>query len=369
MPPPLEDLSALPDAIKALKNSERPLMLIGGGAIWSNAGQEVTRLAEMLMAPVATTIMAKGIIPEYHPLAIGIIGMHGREIDRRAFLEADVILAVGTRFSDRSAGNQSELPISTKIIHIDIDPGEAGKSARTQVRLVGDAKKTLSMIIDGLRSQKGENEWSRRINALQENCNCMIDIDSSPVLPQSVMHEMNRTLPHDAIICTDVGQNQMWAAHFFKARYPRQFITSGGFGTMGFGLPASLGAKIAYKDRTVVTVTGDGGIQMVFHEFATAVSEDLPVVVCVFNNGWLGMVRQWQKLFNGCRYSGTKLKNNPDFVKLAQAYGADGTVVERSSELHEALTEGMKAGTPYLLDIRIDPEEERPSDDPSRRRS
>lgn len=356
--PPLEDFADLPEALKILKSAERPLLLVGGGIIWSNASGEVVRLAEMLMAPVATTIMAKGVIPEEHPLSLGIIGMHGREVARKAFLEADVILAVGTRFSDRSSGAQSELPISTKIIHVDIDPGEAGKSARTQVRMVGDAKKALQLIIKGLNTSKGETAWTLRIKELLDNCNCNIDIESTPILPQFAIHELNRSLPHDAIVCTEVGQNQMWAAHFFKARYPRQFITSGGFGTMGFGFPASLGAKVAFPDRAVIDIAGDGSIQMVSHEFATAVSENLPVVVCVFNNGWLGMVKQWQKLFAERRYSGTELKNNPDFVKLAQAYGADGAHVERPSELKEALRTGLQAGVPYLIDIHMDPEED-----------
>jgi len=356
--PPLEDFADLPEALKILKSAERPLLLVGGGIIWSNASGEVVRLAEMLMAPVTTTIMAKGVIPEDHPLSLGIIGMHGREVARKAFLEADVILAVGTRFSDRSSGAQSELPISTKIIHVDIDPGEAGKSARTQVRMVGDAKKALQLIIGGLNMSKGETAWPLRIKELLDNCNCNIDIESIPILPQFAIHELNRSLPHDAIVCTEVGQNQMWAAHFFKARYPRQFITSGGFGTMGFGFPASLGAKVAFPDRAVIDIAGDGSIQMVSHEFATAVSENLPVVVCVFNNGWLGMVRQWQKLFAERRYSGTELKDNPDFVKLAQAYGADGAHVERPSELKEALRTGLQAGVPYLIDIHMDPEED-----------
>ncbi len=356
--PPLEDFADLPEALKILKSAERPMLLVGGGIIWSNASGEVVRLAEMLMAPVATTIMAKGVIPEDHPLSLGIIGMHGREVARKAFLEADVILAVGTRFSDRSSGAQSELPISTKIIHVDIDPGEAGKSARTQVRMVGDAKKALQLMISGLNISKGETAWTLRIKGLLEDCNCNIDIESTPILPQFAIHELNRSLPHDAIVCTEVGQNQMWAAHFFKARYPRQFITSGGFGTMGFGFPASLGAKVAFPDRAVIDIAGDGSIQMVSHEFATAVSENLPVVVCVFNNGWLGMVRQWQKLFAERRYSGTELKDNPDFVKLAQAYGADGAHVERPSELKEALRTGLQADVPYLIDIHMDPEED-----------
>ena len=358
MPPPLEDLSAIPDAIKMLKNAERPLLLVGGGVQWANACSEVLRLAEMLMAPVTTTIMAKGTIPEDHPLSLGIIGMHGRESARQAFIEADVILAVGTRFSDRSASGQSELPMSTKIIQIDIDPGEAGKSARTQVRLVGDAKKALTQIINGLAAQRGDSAWTQRIKAIRDNCQCVIDFDTSPVLPQTIIARLNKLLPKDSIMTTEVGQNQMWAAHFFTARYPRQFITSGGFGTMGFGFPASIGAKCAFPEKTVVDVAGDGSIQMVFQEFATAVSEDLPVIVVVFNNGWLGMVRQWQKLFNERRFSGTELCHNPDFVKLAQAYGADGVRVDHASELDDAINSAVASEVPYIIDVIVDPEED-----------
>ncbi|NLI73197.1 MAG: acetolactate synthase, large subunit, biosynthetic type, partial [Euryarchaeota archaeon] len=319
---------------------------------------EVLRLAEMLLAPVVTTIMAKGAIPEDHPLSLGIIGMHGRECARQAFVEADVILAVGTRFSDRSASGQSELPMSTKLIQIDIDPGEAGKSARTQVRLVGDAKKALSQILIGLAAQNGESPWSSRIKEMRENCHCVIDFDTNPVLPQTVIARLNKLLPHDSIITTEVGQNQMWAAHFFTARYPRQFITSGGFGTMGFGFPAAIGAKFAFPERSVVDIAGDGSIQMVLQEFATAVSEDLPVITVVLNNGWLGMVRQWQKLFNERRFSGTELCHNPDFVKLANAYGADGVRVERASELDDAINNAISSDVPYIIDVIIDPEED-----------
>jgi len=358
MPPALEDFSALSDAVKTLKAAERPLLLVGGGAIWSNACPEILRLAEMLMAPVTTTIMAKGAVPEDHPLSLGIIGMHGKDSARQAFVEADVILAVGTRFSDRSASGQSELPMSTKIIQIDIDPGEAGKSPRTQIRLVGDAKKAVAGIIQGLGAQKGESAWTLRIKEISERCRCDFDIDSSPVLPQTVISRLNKLLPRDCIITTEVGQNQMWAAHFFTSRYPRQFITSGGFGTMGFGFPAAIGAKCAFPGKKVIDIAGDGSIQMVFQEFATAVSEDLPVIVVVFNNGWLGMVKQWQKLFWDKRYSGTQLNGNPDFVKLAQAFGADGVRVTRSSELNEAIQQSLGSEVPFIIDVAVDPEED-----------
>ena len=220
VPEPFEDLSGIPDAIKLLKDAERPMLLVGGGAMWSNAGPEVAKLAEMLMAPVATTMMGKGIIPEMHPLCMGMIGMHGREIARRAFLECDVMVAIGARFSDRSSGLSSDLPDSVRIIHLDIDPMEAGKNTRTKVRLVGDAKKGLQQIIFGLGRAKGESAWSMRMKQMHEQCECNLDMGETPIRPQKVMYELARMLDETAYVTTEVGQNQMWAAHFLKSGTP-----------------------------------------------------------------------------------------------------------------------------------------------------
>ena len=266
VPAPFEDLSGILEAVKLLKDAERPMLLVGGGAMWANANQEVMKLAEMLMAPVATTMMGKGIIPEMHPLCMGMIGMHGREIARRAFLECDVMVAIGTRFSDRSSGLSSDLPETVKIIHLDVDPMEAGKNTRTKVRLVGDAKKGLQQIIKGLGRAKGESAWSLRMKQLREQCECDIDMGETPIRPQKVMYELARALNESAYIATEVGQNQMWAAHFLKIKHPHHFISSGGFGTMGFGLPASLGVKFAFREEQVVNIAGDGSLQMNFHE-------------------------------------------------------------------------------------------------------
>ncbi|MGD0056775.1 MAG: biosynthetic-type acetolactate synthase large subunit [Methanomassiliicoccales archaeon] len=356
--PPAEDFSGLPEAVRMLRSAERPLILVGGGVIWSNATQEVLRISQMLMAPIVTTIMGKGAVPEDHPLCLGVIGMHGRECARRAFSECDLVLAVGTRFSDRSAGNQNVLGDDTRIIHVDIDSGELGKTSNSLVKIVGDARKTLRMMIEGLASRKGESEWSKRARSYIKECDCDIDLSDNPIKPQKIIHDLMTVLSDNAFITTEVGQNQMWAAHFLKVRHPRQFITSGGFGTMGFGFPAALGVKVAFPDRQVVDIAGDGSLQMVSQEFATAVSENLPVLVCLMNNGWLGMVKQWQKLFWDRRYSGTKLNKNPDFVKLVQAFGADGVRVDRPSELRPALLAGLKSGVPFLVDVAVDPEED-----------
>jgi len=359
VPSPYEDFSSVLDAVKMLRDAERPVLLVGGGARWSNASSEVQKLAEMLFAPVVTTIMAKAIIPEEHPLSFGMLGMHGRECSRKALLEADVIFAIGARFSDRTIGYDNEVPRETKVIHLDIDPMEAGKNTRTKVRLVGDAKRGLQMVIKALgRSNKTETAWSRRVKELYDGCTCNIDIDEDPVKPQKAIWELRKALASDAFVVTEVGQNQMWAAHFMRLRHPSQFVTSGGMGTMGFGFPASIGVKYAHRDKQVVDIAGDGSFQMVFQELATAMSEDLPVVVCLLNNGWLGMVKQWQKLMWNRRYCGTELRNNPDFVKLAEAFGAGGMTVTRSSELAEGFKTALASDVPFVLDIRTDPEED-----------
>ena len=358
VPDPAEDFTQVLEAVRTLHNAERPVLLVGGGAIWSNAGPEVAMLAELLLAPVVTTIMGKGIIPEEHPLCMGLLGMHGREVSRKALLEADVILAIGTRFSDRTVPNANEIPMVTKIIHIDIDPIEAGKNPRTKVRMIGDAKKALQLVIKGIGKGKPETAWAKRIQEMRAKCSCNIDLRSTPIKPQKVIYELGKILTDDTIITTEVGQNQMWAAHFLKMRRPRQFITSGGFGTMGFGFPAALGAKIAYRDSPVIDIAGDGSIQMVFHEFATAMQENLPVMVCLLDNSWLGMVKQWQKLFWNQRYSGTSLHANPDFVALTKAFGADALRVEKPSELTEAFQKGLRSDVPFLVDVITDPEED-----------
>jgi acetolactate synthase I/II/III large subunit len=359
VPAPQEDFTGILAAVKILMSAERPVLFVGGGAIWSNAGPEIAKLSEMLMAPVITTIMAKGIVPEEHPMCLGMIGMHGREASRKAFLEADAILAVGTRFSDRSVSNAFEVPLSTKVISIDIDPIEAGKSPRTKVRVVGDAKKALQQVIKGLgKHAKKESTWTARIKEIRLKCSCNIDLPDTPIKPQKVMFELSKIINDDTIVTTEVGQNQMWAAHFLKMRHPRQFITSGGMGTMGFGFPASIGAKMAFPDRPVLDVAGDGSLLMVVQEFATAVQEQLPVMVVLLNNGWLGMVKQWQKLFWNKRYSETHLTGNPDFIALVKAFGADGVRVERPTELAEAFKRGLSSDVPFLVDITTDPEED-----------
>jgi len=358
VPKPKRNLSGLLDAIKLLEAAERPTIMVGGGVAWSRAGGEITKLAEILMAPIVTTLMAKGSVPETHPLVLGVCGMHGRQVANYALNNCDVLLAIGTRFSDRVTGKLSEFGTKTKVVHVDIDSSEIGKNVKGRVGLVGDAWTVVNALIAGLQKRKKKETWAERVKTLNKQCTCDYDIRSDPIKPQKVIHELSRLLPDDAIVTTEVGQNQMWASHFYKCYGKRMFITSGGLGTMGFGFPAALGAKIARPESVVVDIAGDGSLQMVSHEFATAVENDIPVVVCLMNNGWLGMVKQWQKLFYGSRYMATKFGGSPDFVKLAEAYGAEAIRVERHSEVAEAIERASKCEVPMLLDFVIDPEED-----------
>ena len=358
IPKPKRNLAELLDAVKLLEKAERPTIMIGGGVTWSRAGSEIIRLAEMLMAPVVTTLMAKGSVPEDHPLVLGVCGMHGRQVANYALNNCDVLLAIGTRFSDRVTGKLSEFGGKTKVVHVDIDSSEIGKNVKGRVGLVGDAWTVVNALIAGLQMRKKPATWRDRIVELKKKCTCNYDLRSDPLKPQKVIFEMSKLLPQDAIVTTEVGQNQMWALHFYKCTGKRIFITSGGMGTMGFGFPAALGAKVAKPECIVADIAGDGSLQMVSQEFATAVENDIPVIVCLLNNGWLGMVKQWQKLFYGQRYIATKFGGSPDFVKLAEAYGAEAVRVEKHSEVAEALGRAQKAKVPFLIDFMVDPEED-----------
>ena len=358
IPKPRRNLSGLLDAIKLLEAAERPTIMVGGGVTWSRAGPEIVRLADILMAPIVTTLMAKGSVPEDHPMVLGVCGMHGRQVANYALNNCDILLAIGTRFSDRVTGKLSEFGTKTKVVHVDIDSSEIGKNVKGRVGLVGDAWTVVNALIAGLQERKKAATWKDRILELRKECACDYNLTSDPLKPQKVIHELSSCLPSDAIVATEVGQNQMWASHFFKCHGKRMFLTSGGLGTMGFGFPAAIGAKLARPESVVADIAGDGSLQMVSHEFSTAVENDIPVMVCLLNNGWLGMVKQWQKHFYGSRYCATNLGKSPDFVKLAEAYGADAIRVERHSEVKEAIMRGMRSEVPILLDFVIDPEED-----------
>ncbi len=353
-----EDMRQVPLAVDLIMNAERPLILAGGGVIGSNSAAELVTLAETVWAPVITSLMGIGSIPDEHPLALGCPGMHGRTGALRAMKETDLLIAVGSRFSDRTFSKHTELPPNAKVVHIDLDPVELGKHSQTAASIRADVKKALQAMLGHIRTQK-QSAWAEKVRSIKAQCCCETDIDQVPICPQKVMHEINKILDDKTIITTEVGQNQMWASHFLKIKHPRQFISSGGFGTMGFGFPAAIGAKAAKPDHKVIDVAGDGSLLMVMQELATAVAEDLPVTVCLLNNGWLGMVKQWQKLFWDKRYSGTQLyRCMPDFVALAKSFGADGVHVDRPSEVAEALRMGLDSDVPFIVDIKVDPEED-----------
>lgn len=347
-------------AVDMLTKAEQPVIFAGGGIMWSGASKELIELAELLNAPVTTSLLGKGTIPEDHPLALGMLGMHGRMAANTVVTESDMLLAVGVRFSDRSTGDVRYFAPKAKIIHIDIDPVEIGKNVRVDLPVVGDAKRSLAAIIKELRSRakRGRaSRWIERVKKLRKEFSPRMDYDEVPIKPQRVIKEIQSVLDENAIIVTEVGQCQMWAAHFYVVRKPRHFISSGGLGTMGFGFPASMGAKVARPECDVVNIAGDGSFLMNSQELATVVENEINVVSCIFNNRYLGMVKQWQDLFFQKRRSATNLGKVPDFVKLAEAYGAWGDRAAKPSEVAPKLREALRCGKPAVLDIPIDPDE------------
>lgn len=351
---------ALRQAAHLLLAAQRPMLLAGGGVTIANAGAEFTALAEALVSFAATTITAKGCISDYHPLCLGQLGMHGRQVTNHAVANCDVLLAVGTRFSDRVTGQVASFAPYAKIIHADVDASEFNKNVDAFLTLRGDAKSVLSALLARVRSYQREDRsaaWRAKVAQLNRQCTCDIGYDQTPVRPERVMKELNEHLPQDAVVTTEVGSHQMFACHFLKARHPRQFITSAGLGTMGFGFPAALGAKVARPDVPVMDIAGDGSLVMVCQEFATSTSERLPVSVCLLNNGWYGLVRQWQKLFYDERYSATNLGAWPDFVKLSEAFGGLGQRVDRPSDLGEAIRTATASDRLYLVDVVCTPED------------
>jgi acetolactate synthase-1/2/3 large subunit len=347
-------------AVELLFNAERPIILAGGGVIVSNASPELLAIAELLMAPVITPLMGKGCFPENHPLSLGNLGMHGTRAATKLILEADVLLAVGTRFSDRTTGKLDEFCPDAKIIHIDIDSAEIGKNVDVDVPIVADAKKTLKAIYQSLISklQKRESsQWFKRVQEVKEQFKDKISGGEKNLKPPLLIKELRKILPNDAIVTTEVGQNQMWAALHFTAYKPRTFISSCGLGTMGFGFPASIGAKVACPDRPVVDIAGDGSFRMTEQELGSSVKEKIPVTVIVLNNSMLGMVAQWQRLFYDRRYSAVELGSTPDFVKLAEAYGAQGTRVFSLREFSKAVRKAIKSEVTTVIDVPISPEE------------
>jgi acetolactate synthase-1/2/3 large subunit len=338
-------------AVELILKSERPVILAGGGVILSNASKELVELAESIPAFVVTTLMGKGAIPETHPLSLGFIGMHGAKYANYAVTESDLIIAVGCRFSDRTTGRLSSFAPYAKIIHIDIDPAEIGKNVEVDVPIVGDAKRVLSKLKEQIRYRQRKT-WEDKVNKWRTKYPLKYSKDGFK--PQYVIEKACELMP-DAIVTTEVGQNQMWAAQYFKVKYPRQFITSGGLGTMGFGFPAAMGAQVAFPEKTVIDIAGDGSFLMNIQELATCVFYNIPVKVLVLNNGYLGMVRQWQQLFYRERYSATCIGcEDTSFEEVAKGFGAVGMTVEKPSEVEDALKEARDIEAPVVIDFKVD---------------
>jgi len=346
-------------AAELLLGSERPVILAGGGVTISNASFELVALAELLGAPVVTTLLGKSSMPEDHPLSLGMMGMHGRKSANYAVLQADILLAIGTRFSDRITGNLKEFAKETRIIHIDVDPAEIGKNVPVDLPIVGDAKSVLTELVKTTASMIAKNKetaWTRRAKELKELCECNCDSDVKPIDPRVLLKQLQLVLNDDDIVVTGVGRHQMFAAHYLRRNKPRTFISSGGLGTMGFGFPAAMGAKVAKPNVEVFDFDGDGSFQMTGKELATCKENGIKVVAVVVRDGVLGMVYQWQALFSGKRYSQVHLGHVPDFVKFAEAFSLKGIRVERAEQIGPALREAVKNDETTLVEVTVNPD-------------
>jgi acetolactate synthase I/II/III large subunit len=349
-------------ALKLLRQAQRPLLYVGGGAIAASAHTEIQELAERFHIPVTTTLMGKGSFDENHPLALGMLGMHGTAYANFAVSECDLLIAVGARFDDRVTGKLDEFASRAKVIHIDIDPAEVGKNRAPEVPIVGDVRQVLG---DLLRRSQEEGDmpnaertriWRERIDRWKEDYPLEVPHYADQLAPQEVIVELGRQAPH-AYYTTDVGQHQMWSAQFLK-NGPRRWISSAGLGTMGFGMPAAMGAKMALPDEEVICISGDASFQMNFQELGTLAQYGINVKTVIINNGWQGMVRQWQQAFHGERYSHSHMEPSmPDFIKLAEAFGIKGIAVRSRDELSGAIAEMLAHNGPVLVDARVKKDE------------
>jgi acetolactate synthase-1/2/3 large subunit len=353
------------EAAKMILNAERPVLYIGGGVVSSGASTQVQQLAESCNIPFVWTLMGKGAMPDEHPLNLGMLGMHGMPSANFAIYESDLLIAVGVRFDDRATGKLETFAPNAKVIHLDIDPAEIGKNRRiipgVDISLLGDAKATLSRLNEVINQRKPLTEsWLKKVKAWQSEYP-LDEVESSDYLTPFQLFKLLNKHAKDAVYTTDVGQHQMWAAQYIKSENPRRWVTSGGLGTMGFGLPAAIGAKAALQDmnidKPVVCITGDGSFQMCQQELGTVVSHGIPVVSIIMNNGNLGMVRQWQELFYKRQYSFSDLRSgNPDYLKLGEAYGIKGERVSSPKDLEEVLANAIATGQPFILDLEMHPE-------------
>jgi len=356
------DITQIEKAIIMLLSADKPIILAGGGVIIGSAFAELQAIAELLMIPVVTTFKGKGAFPENHALSLGPIGMHGHAEANKLMVEADCVLAIGTRFSDRSVGTFEEFEKRLKIIHMDVDPAEIDKNQTTSVAVVGDVQATLRIMVK-LLMQKAikktdENKWLKHVKEVKEYWRENLKLPQGEMTAAKILRKLREVLPKEAITTTEVGQHQMWASLFFDVIQPGTFFSSTGLGTMGWGFPAAIGAKVARPDVPVVDIAGEGSFNMTENSLATSVLDNIPVIVFLVNNFSLGMVAQWQRTFYDRRMLGIDLKNCPDYVKLAESYGAQGIRAQSLDELEKAIKVGLKSDVTTVIDIPIDPEED-----------
>jgi acetolactate synthase-1/2/3 large subunit len=342
-------------AARAINESKQPVLYVGGGVIASNAAKELSALADKAHIPVTMTLLGLGSYDQRKPESLDMLGMHGSAYANYAVQQCDLLIAVGARFDDRVTGKIETFAPNAKVIHIDVDPASISKNVGVDIPVVGDAKHILKALTREVEYQE-RKQWFDKIAEWKKKFPFRYDQNSSTIKPQYVIEELCRQTKNDAIVTTGVGQNQMWAAQFYKFVRPRQFISSGGLGTMGFGLPAAIGAQVAKPNSTVIDIDGDHSFNMTMTELATAVEHELPIKVCILNNGYMGMVRQWQELFYGRRYSKSYLKN-PQYEALAKALGAAGITVEKKADVPKAVKQMLKEKLPCVVDFRVEPEE------------
>ena len=360
------DRRVLSCAASQILKAERPVMYVGGGIVNSGASEELRALAEHLQLPVTPTLMGLGGFPSAHSLSLGMLGMHGTYTANMAVAESDLLIAVGVRFDDRVTGKLATFAPHARVIHIDIDPANVGKNRLPDLSLIADARQALKALREEIsfrdyaeivRSITQRSKWWDQLRHWQREQPLRFSGSRDRIKPQHVIRELHRLTSGEAIIASDVGQHQMWAAQFYPFKHERQWITSGGLGAMGFGVPAAIGAQLAFRDRLVIAVVGDGGFQMTNQELATAVQYQLPVKVVIMNNGYLGMVRQWQEMFHERTYSEVDLSIAPDFVKLADAYGAFARRASRPEELTAVLQAGLDHDGVSVIDVVVEKEE------------
>jgi len=347
--------------IQLISQSSQPLMYVGGGSIISGAHEEVQELAEICQVPITTTLMGKGILDENHPLCLGMLGMHGTAYANFAVSECDLLIALGARFDDRVTGKLDEFACNAQVIHIDIDPAEVGKNRIPHVAIVGDVKAILNDIVEKIKNRKNirieqTTSWKERISNWKQQYPLLIPKQINTLSPQEIIFSLN-TITSGAYFTTDVGQHQMWAAQFLNVK-PRHWLSSAGLGTMGYGLPAAIGAQIAHPDSVVVCISGDASFQMNLQELATIAQYKLPIKILIINNKWQGMVRQWQQAFYGQRYSHSSMANGmPNFKLLASSFGINASVLDKRDNMDEILKECFETSGPFLVDCQVTEDE------------